>query len=200
MQDTTNSVSVAGRLSGLKLSHKIYGEAFYTFLLECARLSEKADQLPVTVSERLLEQYPLCDGAMVGVKGQLRSYNKLVDGRTRLYLTIFARELEENPTSANEIELKGFVCKPPVFRVTPFGREITDLLIAVNRAYNKSDYIPCIVWGRNARYASGFTVGDKVSMNGRVQSRDYEKLLESGEVTVRTAYEVSIARLHKETE
>ena len=200
MQDTTNSVSVAGRLSSLKLSHKIYGEAFYTFLLECARLSEKADQLPVTVSERLLEQYPLCDGALVGVMGQLRSYNKLVDGRTRLYLTIFARELAENPESANEIELKGFVCKPPVFRVTPFGREITDLLIAVNRAYNKSDYIPCIVWGRNARYASGFTVGDKVSMNGRVQSRDYEKLLESGEVTVRTAYEVSIARLHKETE
>ncbi len=200
MQDTTNSVSVAGRLSSLKLSHKIYGEAFYTFLLECARLSEKADQLPVTVSERLLEQYPLCDGALVGVKGQLRSYNKLVDGRTRLYLTIFARELAENPASANEIELKGFVCKPPVFRVTPFGREITDLLIAVNRAYNKSDYIPCIVWGRNARYASAFAVGDKVSMNGRVQSRDYEKVLENGEVTVRTAYEVSIARLHKETE
>jgi len=200
MQDSTNSVSVSGRLSGLTLSHKIYGEAFYTFLLECARLSDKTDQLPVTVSEQLLEQHPLCDGAYVGVKGQLRSYNKLVDGRTRLYLTIFARELTESPNTVNEIELKGFLCKPPVFRVTPFGREITDLLVAVNRAYNKSDYIPCIVWGRNARYASGFEVGDKVTMNGRVQSREYEKKLEDGEVTVRTAYEVSISRLHKETE
>lgn len=200
MQDTTNSVSVAGRLGSLELSHKIYGEAFYTFVLECARLSDKADMLPVTVSERLLEQYPLCEGAVVGIKGQLRSYNKLVDGRARLYLTIFARELAEKPTVVNEIEMKGFVCKPPIFRVTPFGREITDMLIAVNRAYNKSDYIPCIVWGRNARYAAGFEVGDKVALNGRVQSREYEKQLENGEVTVRTAYEVSVARLHKETE
>ena len=200
MQDTTNSVSLAGRLCGLKLSHKIYGEAFYTFSLECARLSEKADMLPVTVSERLLEQHPLCEGAMVGVKGQLRSYNKLVDGRARLYLTIFARELADCSSFTNEIELNGFLCKPPVFRMTPFGREITDLLIAVNRAYNKSDYIPCIVWGRNARYAAGFAVGDKVSLSGRVQSREYEKQLESGEVTVRTAYEVSIARLHKDIE
>jgi primosomal replication protein N len=200
MQETTNSVSVSGRLSGLTLSHKIYGEAFYTFLLECVRLSDKTDMLPITVSEQLLEQHPLCDGALVGVKGQLRSYNKLVDGRARLYLTIFARELTDGADAANEIELKGFLCKPPVFRVTPFGREITDLLIAVNRAYNKSDYIPCIVWGRNARYASGFEVGDKIMVNGRVQSREYEKKLDSGEVTVRTAYEVSIARLHKETE
>ena len=200
MQDTTNSVSLAGRLKGLELSHKIYGEAFYTFLLECARLSDKADMLPITISERLLEQHPLCDGALVSVKGQLRSYNKLVDGRARLYLTIFARELSEASATVNEIELKGFVCKPPVFRVTPFGREITDMLIAVNRAYNKSDYIPCIVWGRNARYASVFEVGDKVTMSGRVQSREYEKQMENGDVTVRTAYEVSIARVHKETE
>jgi primosomal replication protein N len=200
MLDTTNSVSVSGSLSGLTLSHKIYGEAFYTFLLSCARLSDRSDILPVTVSEQLLEQHPLADGAFVGVKGQLRSYNKLVDGRARLYLTIFARELTDSMDAVNEIELKGFLCKPPVFRVTPFGREITDLLVAVNRAYNKSDYIPSIVWGRNARYAAGFSVGDKVTMNGRVQSREYEKKLDSGEVTLRTAYEVSIARLHKETE
>jgi primosomal replication protein N len=200
MQETTNSVSVAGRLCNLKLSHKIYGEAFYTFVLECARLSEKTDLLPVTVSERLLEQHPFYDGALVSVKGQLRSYNKLVDGRARLYLTIFAREMAESPNTVNEIELKGFICKPPVFRVTPFGREITDLLVAVNRAYNKSDYIPSIVWGRNARYAASFEVGDKITMSGRVQSREYEKQLENGEVTVRTAYEVSVARLHKETE
>jgi single-stranded DNA-binding protein len=135
---------------------------------------------------------------MVLVKGQLRSYNKLVDGRVRLYLTVFARELAECSTYVNEIELKGFVCKTPVFRVTPFGREITDMLVAVNRAYNKSDYVPCIVWGRNARFASGFDVGDKVALHGRVQSRQYEKALESGEKTTRIAYEVSISRLQKE--
>jgi hypothetical protein len=198
MNETTNSVVVAGRLRGLELSHRIYGEAFYTFFLECGRLSDNTDVLPVTISERLLVRHPLCDGALVGVTGQLRSYNKLVDGKVRLYLTIFARELTDCDGPLNEITLMGFVCKPPVYRVTPFGREITDMLIAVNRAYNKSDYIPCIVWGRNARYASGFTVGDKISASGRVQSRQYEKQLDDGSHTLRTAYEVSIARLQKE--
>ncbi len=198
MQDTTNSVSIAGRLSGLELSHRIYGEAFYTFFLECERLSDKSDVLPVTISERLLSKHPLGGGEIVLVRGQLRSYNKLVDGKVRLYLTVFARELAESGTCVNEIELKGFVCKPPVFRVTPFGREITDMLVAVNRAYNKSDYVPCIVWGRNARFASGFEVGDKVALHGRVQSRQYEKALETGEKTLRIAYEVSISRLQKE--
>lgn len=198
MQESTNSVSIAGRLKDLGLSHKIYGEAFYTFLLECNRLSDKADLLPVTVSERLLARRPLCEGATVFVKGQLRSYNKLVDGRIRLYLTVFARDIGEATGAVNEIELRGFVCKPPVFRVTPFGREITDMLIAVNRAYNKSDYIPCIVWGRNARFAAGFEVGDKATLFGRVQSREYEKVQENGEKLIRTAYEVSVARMQKE--
>ena len=200
MNESTNSVSVAGRLSHLELSHKIYGEAFYTFLLECGRLSEKMDILPVTVSERLMTKHPLCEGTEVCIRGQLRSYNKLADGKVRLLLTIFARDIEENSFSVNEIELKGYVCKPPVYRVTPFGREITDLLIAVNRAYNKSDYIPCIVWGRNARYAAGFEIGDKVSVYGRIQSRQYEKILDTGEKIQRTAYEVSIAKLQKEAE
>ena len=198
MNETTNSVDVAGKLSGLTLSHRIYGEAFYTFYLECGRLSENTDVLPVTASERLLARHPLCEGATIGVNGQLRSYNKLVEGKVRLYLTIFARELTDCSGPLNEISLLGFVCKPPVYRVTPFGREITDMLIAVNRAYNKSDYIPCIVWGRNARYASGFEVGDKISACGRVQSRQYEKQLEDGSRIERTAYEVSIARLQKE--
>ncbi len=198
MNDTANNVVVAGRLKDLELSHRIYGEAFYTFFLECGRLSENTDTLPVTISERLLVRHPLCEGALVCVTGQLRSYNKLVDGKVRLYLTIFARELTDCDGPQNEITLMGFVCKPPVYRVTPFGREITDMLVAVNRAYNKSDYIPCIVWGRNARYASGFAVGDKISASGRVQSRQYEKQLENGSHTLRTAYEVSIARLQKE--
>ena len=198
MQDTTNSVSIAGRLSGLELSHRIYGEAFYTFFLECERLSDKSDVLPVTISERLLAKHPLGGGEMVLVKGQLRSYNKLVDGKVRLYLTVFARELAQSGAYVNDIELKGYVCKPPVFRVTPFGREITDMLVAVNRAYNKSDYVPCIVWGRNARFASGFEVGDKVALHGRVQSRQYEKVLDTGDKTTRIAYEVSISRLQKD--
>ncbi len=198
MIDTTNSVGVAGKLSGLSLSHRIYGEAFYTFSLECDRLSENTDVLPITASERLLARHPLGEGAMVGVTGQLRSYNKLVDGKVRLYLTIFARELTDCTTPANEISMLGFICKPPVYRVTPFGREITDMLVAVNRAYNKSDYIPCIVWGRNARYASGFVVGDRISASGRIQSRQYEKQLDDGTHMLRTAYEVSISRLQKE--
>ena len=198
MQDTTNSVGIAGKLCSLELSHKIYGEAFYTFMLECARLSDKADMLPVTVSERLLLRHPLCEGANVFVKGQLRSYNKLSEGKIRLYLTVFAREIGEADDMINDIELRGFVCKQPVFRVTPFGREITDMLVAVNRAYNKSDYIPCIIWGRNARFAAGFEVGDKVMLWGRMQSREYEKVLENGEKKIRTAYEVSVARLQKE--
>ena len=198
MQDSTNSVSISGKLKSLELSHKIYGEAFYTFLLQCSRLSDKMDMLPVTVSERLLARFPLYEGAIVSIRGQLRSYNKLVDGKIRLYLTVFAREIGEETGMANEIELRGFVCKPPVFRVTPFGREITDMLIAVNRAYNKSDYIPCIVWGRNARFASGFEVGDKATLFGRVQSREYEKVLDNDEKVLRTAYEVSVARIQKD--
>ncbi|MFA5676306.1 MAG: single-stranded DNA-binding protein [Christensenellales bacterium] len=198
MQDLTNRVSAAGKLAGLELSHKIYGESFYTFTLECGRLSEKADILPVTISERLLARYPVYEGVGVLIKGQLRSYNKLADGKIRLCLTIFAKEISDMTEDINEIELKGFLCKPPVFRITPFGREITDMLIAVNRAYNKSDYIPCIVWGRNARFASGFEVGEKVTLAGRVQSREYEKLQDNGDKMTRTAYEVSISRLQKE--
>ena len=198
MQDTTNSVRISGRLCRLEISHRIYGEVFYTFMLECARLSDKADILPVTVSERMLSRHTLCDGANISVQGQLRSYNKLADGKVRLYLTVFAREIGEADGVVNEIELQGYVCKPPVFRITPFGREITDMLVAVNRAYNKSDYIPCIVWGRNARFAAGFDVGDKLKLWGRVQSREYEKVLENGEKSIRTAYEVSVARLQKE--
>lgn len=200
MNESTNNVSVAGKLVGLELSHRIYGEAFYTFYLECDRLSDKKDVLPVTVSERLLARYPMCDGNVVCVRGQLRSYNKLIGGRIRLYLTIFAHEIGDAEGTLNEIEMTGYICKPPIYRVTPFGREITDLLVAVNRAYNKSDYIPCIVWGRNARYADGLEVGDRVSVYGRVQSREYEKVMDSGETMQRTAYEVSVARLQKTPE
>lgn len=198
MKENTNFVSVSGKLTDLKLSHKIYGEAFYSFNLVCQRLSDNADVLPVTVSERLLSKRPLCEGCFIQVQGQLRSYNKLSEGKMRLCLTIFARDIDETPGPCNEIELTGYLCKPPVYRITPFGREITDILLAVNRAYNKSDYIPCIVWGRNARYASSLCVGDRLTLSGRVQSREYEKALTDGEKQKRTAYEVSISQIQKE--
>ena len=197
MNESTNTVCVSGRLSGLEMSHRIYGEAFYTFFLECKRLSDKKDVLPVTVSERLLARHPLCNGSEIGIRGQLRSYNKLIGGKIRLYLTVFAREINDAVEPVNEIVLTGYICKPPIYRVTPFGREITDLLVAVNRAFGKSDYIPCIVWGRNARYTTRLEVGDKITVFGRVQSRQYEKMLDGGEKIQRTAYEVSVARLQK---
>ncbi len=198
MHDLSNKVSISGKISGLRLSHKVYGESFYAFMLECERLSEKTDILPITISERLLGRYPVCDGAKVLIRGQLRSYNKLVDERTKLYLTVFARDIADMLSSVNEIELKGFLCKPPIYRVTPFGREITDMLVAVNRAYNKSDYLPCIVWGRNARFAANLKISDKVTLYGRIQSREYEKLIENGQKLTRTAYEVSVSGLQKE--
>ncbi len=198
MKENTNIISAAGKLRELKLSHKVYGEAFYAFYLECDRLSDNTDILPVTVSERLLSKRPLCEGSFIRVQGQLRSYNKLSEGRMKLCLTIFARDITECPEPCNEIALSGYLCKPPIYRVTPFGREITDILLAVNRAYNKSDYIPCIIWGRNARYASSLCVGDRVNILGRFQSRPYEKALDSGERKKRTAYEVSISQIQKE--
>jgi retron-type reverse transcriptase len=139
-------------------------------------------------------------GERFAIQGQMRSYNKIINGQNRLVLTIFCKQILkefDEKINPNEIELEGFICKPTTYRVTPFGREITDILIAVNRAYNKSDYIPCIIWGRNARYAGMFNVGDRVKVYGRIQAREYEKVLENGEKEVRTAYEVSVSRIEK---
>lgn len=195
-----NRVTIIGRMQGvLEYSHSLYGEAFYTFKLAAPRLSSAVDVLPITISERLLAACMVKDGDCLLVNGQLRSYNKCVDGVNRLILTIFAHSLERVQTIRphNEICISGYICKPPIYRTTPFNREICDLLVAVNRAYNRSDYIPCITWGRNARFAQTLTVGGNVSICGRVQSREYNKSLESGESVVRVAYEVSVA--HFET-
>ena len=201
----TNIVSLIGKVVGEKeFSHEMYGEGFYTFNLEVSRLSDQSDILPITVSERLLIDGELKEGEHIVVEGQLRSYNRYINGKNRLILTIFARELyspkddeelNELMRKPNEIYLDGFICKPPIYRTTPFGREITDLLIAVNRPYNKSDYIPSIAWGRNARFCENLKVGDHIKIWGRIQSRDYQKKKEDGEVISRVAFEVSVSKL-----
>ncbi len=194
-----NTVQIAGEIvAGCVFSHEVYGEGFYTFQVSSERLSDKADILPVTVSERLIDREKLQVGVKVDIAGQLRSYNNYNSKKNRLILTVFAREIrlmeEEETKSENQIFLNGFLCKPPIYRKTPFGREISDILVAVNRAYNKSDYIPCIAWGRNARYMANLEVGENIRIWGRVQSRTYQKRI--GEmVEERIAYEVSVSKI-----
>ncbi|NLX63054.1 MAG: single-stranded DNA-binding protein [Tissierellia bacterium] len=201
----TNIVEVTGKIvSPIEFSHELYGEGFYNFYLEVPRLSETVDILPVTISERLIINLDLKEGKYVKIFGQLRSYNRYIDGASKLVLTIFSRdiklledekEIKEELKSPNEIFLDGYICKPPVYRTTPFGREISDLLLAVNRAYNKSDYIPCIAWGRNARFCDNILVGDHLKIWGRIQSREYQKKIKENEYETRVAYEVSISKL-----
>lgn len=179
-----------------EVDHEVFGEKFCRMELKVPRLSGTYDLLPVTVSERLMEG-EVAVGMRIGVVGQLRSYNKVIGGSGRLLLTAFAQQLEtpddsENP---NTVQLVGAICKPPSFRTTPFGREITDLMLAVNRSFGKSDYIPCIAWGRTARYAASLQVGDKLKVQGRFQSREYQKQMPDGTIMNRIAYEVSISRL-----
>lgn len=199
-----NSVTIIGKVVGEKeFSHEMYGEGFYVFRMEIPRLSDYSDILPITISERLLVDMDITIGKNVVVEGQLRSYNRYQNGHNKLVLTIFARdaympseeEYEEKIKKPNEIYLDGFICKKPIYRTTPFGREITDLLIAVNRPYNKSDYIPCIAWGRNARFCENLEVGDHIKIWGRIQSREYQKRLPDGGVENKMAYEVSLSKL-----
>ncbi len=201
----TNSVKIIGKMvTPLNFSHEIYGEGFYTFEVEVPRLSDSVDILPVTISERLIIDMDLDVGSFVEIYGQLRSYNRYIDNSSRLILTVFARdiillidedEIKEMLQDPNEIFLDGYICKPPIYRTTPLGREITDLLIAVNRAYNKSDYIPCIAWGRNARFCEKLLVGDHIKIWGRIQSRKYQKRYENDKIETKIAYEVSISKL-----
>lgn len=199
----TNAVTIIGKIVGdKKFSHEIYGEGFYIYNIEIPRLSEVVDRLPLTVSDRLLIEEGLKDGDIIKVEGQLRSYNKFIDNSNRLVLTIFAKHItffedKKESKNPNKIFLEGYICKSPIYRETPFGREITDLLIAVNRLYNKSDYIPTIAWGRNARFSSNLNVGDKIRIWGRVQSRQYQKKYPEGNIENKVAYEVSISKMEK---
>lgn len=198
--DNNHLVLVGKVTSEKRFSHEIYGESFYIFDLEVPRLSGNEDIIPITISERLLMDKDLKIGEKVAITGQFRSYNSYENEKNKLILTVFAKDIqfvqEEDPElKTNEVTLIGFICKKPIYRQTPFGREISDILLAVNRAYNKSDYIPAIAWGRNARFCQNVEVGTKVKITGRVQSRKYEKKYEDGRVENHVAYEISISSL-----
>lgn len=198
-----NKVFLAGTVVGeLEFSHMIYGEKFYLFKLRTERLSESSDMINVTISERFFPTVLPQDGDCLRIQGQFRSYNNFSQVGNRLVLTVFVKEIEridslyeiKNP---NRIFLNGFICKPPVYRMTPFKREIADILLAVNRSYNKSDYIPCIAWGRNAKYAAAMSVGTNLHIWGRIQSREYQKRITETETETKTAFEISVCKLEE---
>ena len=202
-----NHIILVGKVtSDKRFSHEIYGEKFYIFDLSVPRLSGTSDIIPITVSERLMVGGDLPVGTKITVEGQFRSYNSYGEGKNKLVLTVFAKNIEmlqdqESEVEAkkdfvsNEVTLIGYICKKPIYRQTPFGREIADILLAVNRAYSKSDYIPCIAWGRTARFCENMEVGTEVKVVGRVQSRQYEKKHEDGSIENKIAYEVSVSSL-----
>ncbi len=196
-----NQVSIMGKIiSEFSFSHEVFGEGFYMVDISVQRLSDSTDIIPVMVSERLIDVTKDYQGSSIQVFGQFRSYNRHEEKKNRLVLSVFARELnftedDSDKVKSNQIFLDGYICKTPVYRRTPLGREIADMLLAVNRPYGKSDYIPCICWGRNARFASGFEVGGHVQVWGRIQSREYVKKLDEESAERRIAYEVSVSKL-----
>ena len=196
-----NQVTVMGEIiSDFSFSHEIFGEGFYMVDISVKRLSDSYDIIPVMVSERLLDVNADYKGMYICINGQFRSYNRHEEHKNRLVLSVFAREVEfidemEESSKTNQIYLDGYICKEPIYRKTPLGREIADVLLAVNRPYGKSDYIPCICWGRNARYASSFRVGERCVVWGRIQSREYVKRLDEEQIEQRVAFEVSVSKL-----
>ena len=196
-----NQVTIMGEVvSDFEFSHEIFGEGFYMVDVEVTRLSESADVIPVMISERLIDINEDYKGRSLSITGQFRSYNRHEEKKNKLVLSVFAREIEfvdmiEESSKTNQIYLDGYICKEPIYRKTPLGREIADLLLAVNRPYGKSDYIPCICWGRNARYVSSFTVGARCLVWGRIQSREYMKKISEDMTEKRVAYEVSVSKL-----
>ncbi len=197
---TNNQATVAGEvISDFEFSHEVFGEGFYIIKLKVSRLSHSSDTIPLMVSERLIKVAQNYIGRFMVAKGQFRSHNQHESDQNRLMLSLFVRELEifdvPDDRKSNIIFLDGFICKDPVYRITPLGREITDILLAVNRAYGKSDYIPCICWGRNARFAAGLPVGGRIQLWGRIQSREYQKKLGEDRVINRVAYEISVNKM-----
>lgn len=198
-----NQITVSGELvSEFSFDHEVFGEKFYTTKLSVERKSGNIDVLPILISERIIDIKREWKGEMVKVYGQVRSYNKHEENKSRLILSVFVKQFEnladDEPLQSgdeNSISLDGYICKPPIYRETPLGREIADILLAVNRPYGKSDYIPTICWGRNARFTSGLKVGTRLQIEGRIQSREYIKKKEDGELEKRTAYEVSVSKM-----
>lgn len=201
-----NNITLAGVVEKEpEYSHEVFGERFYVFMLKCSRMSSNKDTLPVMISDRLVDIREIKVGQVVTAVGQIRSFNRHIDDvKSKLILSVFARELKILTQDATELSfeedintviLDGYICKPPIYRCTPKGREIADILVAVNRPYGKSDYIPCIAWGRNARFAGGLEVGEHIQIQGRFQSREYTKKISDNEVETRTAYEVSVSRI-----
>ena len=195
-----NQAVVAGEVvSDFEFSHEVFGEGFYLVKLKVSRLSHSSDIIPLLISERLIDVSQSCVGRFMEARGQFRSYNKHENNRNHLVLSLFVRELEMldvlDNRKPNMIFLDGYICKEPVYRTTPLGREIADVLLAVNRAYSKSDYIPCICWGRNARYAGNLPVGSRIQLWGRIQSREYQKKISEDNVISRIAYEVSVNKM-----
>lgn len=186
-------------------SHEVFGEGYYIFIIKCSRTSGNKDVLPVMISDRLVDIREIKVGQVVTVSGQIRSFNRHIDDvKSKLILSVFAREFEvlaQDPeelpfeNNTNMVILDGYICKPPIYRCTPKGREVADILVAVNRPYGKSDYIPCIAWGRNARFAGGLEVGEHIRIQGRFQSREYAKKISDNEIETRVAYEVSVSRI-----
>lgn len=199
LKNENNEVKVSGIVKGnFEFSHEVCGEKFYRGHIQANRASGFVDEVPILISERIINVNDSWNGRRVRVSGQFRSYNQHIDDKAKVILNVFVEEIEkieEMAADENEIELIGFVCKAPTYRKTPLGREISDLLIAVNRQYGQSDYIPCVAWGRNARYTHSFEHGKKIRISGRVQSREYTKKLSENESEIRTAYEVSIGML-----
>lgn len=199
-----NNVIIGGEVvEGIEFSHEIYDEKFYKFSIQTKRLSEYEDILPVIISERIVNLEEIQVGKIVKIEGQFRSYNMQTETRNKLVLSVFVKEIEfaeEDVLTLNDANFVGYICKAPIYRKTPLGREIADVLIAVNRTYKKSDYIPCILWGRNAKFCENIEVGTLVKVNGRIQSRAYEKKLENGEVIKKVAYEVSVSKFAKSEE
>lgn len=196
-----NRVHLSGRiLSGPVFNHKTYGEAFYLVMLGVFRKSGCEDRIRLLISERILGGRSPQEGELVDLYGQIRTYNREENGKNHLEINVFVRELgywNDADSYTNDIALEGFLCKAPIKRTSPLGREICDLMLAVNRQYNKSDYIPAIAWGRNAIYAATLNVGEKIFAEGRLQSREYRKHTDDGTMEIRTAYEVSIGRLER---
>ncbi len=206
MNTENNKVTISGTvISEPEFSHEVYEEMFYTFKLDTPRLSDTRDMIKITISEKFLVGDGIQIGDNVKIEGQFRSYNNFSSVGNRLILTVFVKDIEkldeaEPVENLNSIYLDGYICKQPVYRTTPFGREIADILLAVNRSYNKSDYIPCIAWGRNAKYAETLNIGDNVIIKGRIQSREYQKKLSETEFEQKTAYEISVSKLERVSE